>query len=176
MQVRSKNGCSDHDVLTSEYKILLLLAGFALCFFASRLAAQDYSNTAVGIQPGITYLGGEIDAINPLNGIINVHIPLISYPQRGGKLKLDFSLRQAMKLSIWVVKGNPKLDTETTYSWWNGLVGSPFWLSDDQDVTTYNVAHLYMRPYPQQGSVTDNEIRDRKSTRLNSSHLGISYA
>jgi RHS repeat-associated protein len=158
MQVRSKNGCSDHDVLTSEYKILLLLAGFALCFFASRLAAQDYSNTAVGIQPGITYLGGEIDAINPLNGIINVHIPLISYPQRGGKLKLDFSLRQAMKLSIWVVKGNPKLDTETTYSWWNGLVGSPFWLSDDQDVTTYNVAHLYMRPYPQQGSVTDNEI------------------
>src|SRR5260221_4112820 len=43
-------------------------------------------------MPFRTYHGGDIDSINLSNGKLNIDIPLISYPQRGGKLNLGFAL------------------------------------------------------------------------------------
>jgi YD repeat-containing protein len=53
---------------------------------ASGLDAQ------VGIMPFHSYHGGDIDSVNLTNGKLQVTIPLISYEQRGGKLKLDYAL------------------------------------------------------------------------------------
>src|SRR5260221_7454964 len=43
-------------------------------------------------MPFRTYHGGDIDSINLSNGKLNIDIPLISYPQRGGKLNLGVAL------------------------------------------------------------------------------------
>jgi hypothetical protein len=67
---------------------------FTLIFyFAPQPAnAQNDPNAEVGLKTFGTYNMGNIDNINVGNGALDVDIPLISYPQRGGKLKLDFSL------------------------------------------------------------------------------------
>src|SRR5690349_642344 len=54
-------------------------------------SAQDAS-TEQGIKPYGSYHGGELDSINMVNGKLILHIPLISYPQRGSKLHLGFSI------------------------------------------------------------------------------------
>jgi RHS repeat-associated protein len=56
------------------------------------LNAQQTPDIAPGIQPSQSYSGGQFDAINLQNGNLTARLPLISYPQRGGKLKLSFSL------------------------------------------------------------------------------------
>jgi RHS repeat-associated protein len=67
---------------------------FTLVFyFAPQPAnAQNDPNAEVGLKAYGSYNIGNIDNINVGNGALDVDIPLISYPQRGGKLKLDFSL------------------------------------------------------------------------------------
>ena len=55
-------------------------------------AAQDNPNFEIGLKPFGSYNMGNIDNVNLGNGSLGVDIPLISYPQRGGKLKLDLSL------------------------------------------------------------------------------------
>jgi RHS repeat-associated protein len=57
-----------------------------------RAEAQNDPNAEVGLKAYGSYNMGNIDNINVGNGALDVDIPLISYPQRGGKLKLDFSL------------------------------------------------------------------------------------
>jgi RHS repeat-associated protein len=45
-----------------------------------------------GIKPYGAYSGGDIDKVSLTNGTLDVRIPIVSYPQRGGKLKFSFSL------------------------------------------------------------------------------------
>jgi RHS repeat-associated protein len=54
--------------------------------------AQDLSGLEQGMKPYGAYHGGDIDSISMVNGNLSLHIPLISYPQRGDKLHLGFSL------------------------------------------------------------------------------------
>ena len=72
-----------------------LLAGALITMTVATGVAAGQA-IAPDLQPGLmpyqSYHGGDIDKINLSNGILNVQIPLISYPQRGGKLKLDFAL------------------------------------------------------------------------------------
>jgi RHS repeat-associated protein len=70
------------------FKILSLLN--VLCFLCLPVFAQDDPNFETGLKPFGSYHGGDIDTINLMNGNMSLKIPLISYPQRGGKLKLDF--------------------------------------------------------------------------------------
>jgi RHS repeat-associated protein len=57
------------------------------------LYAQDLpQDIASGIQQYQSYHGGTIDQVSLASGNLHAKIPLISYPQRGGKLKLDFAL------------------------------------------------------------------------------------
>ena len=54
--------------------------------------AQDIAGNEEGIKPYGAYHGGNIDTISMANGNLTLNIPLISYPQRGGKLHVGFSL------------------------------------------------------------------------------------
>jgi hypothetical protein len=73
-------------------RILCCLFAFVFVLAAQRTNAQDDPNFEIGLKPYGSYHMGQIDNINLGNGSLDVDIPLISYPQRGGKLKLDFSL------------------------------------------------------------------------------------
>lgn len=57
-----------------------------------------------GIKPYGSYEGGDIDSVSMVNGSVTLHIPLLSYPQRGGKLHVGFSL----------VYANPILQPQAT--------------------------------------------------------------
>ena len=64
----------------------------AVALLAQSVRAQDDPNFEIGLKPYGSYHMGNIDTISLANGSLGVDIPLISYPQRGGKLTLDFSL------------------------------------------------------------------------------------
>jgi RHS repeat-associated protein len=67
----------------------------ALVFFTAHVQpvwGQDDPNTQRGAKPFGTYEGGDIDIIDLSNGSLSINIPLVSYPQRGGKLGLSFKL------------------------------------------------------------------------------------
>jgi hypothetical protein len=54
--------------------------------------AQTTSDFTSGLTPYQAYHGGDIDSVNMATGSPNLHIPLISFPQRGGRLGLTFAL------------------------------------------------------------------------------------
>src|SRR6267143_3775123 len=59
---------------------------------APSLLAQTAPDLETGFNPYGSYHGGNIDSVNLANGALSLHIPFLSYPQRGA-LKLSFSLR-----------------------------------------------------------------------------------
>ncbi len=63
-----------------------------LCLFASCSLAQVSPNLEQGLKPYGSFQDGNIDSVNLFNGNTTVHIPLVSYPQRGD-LKMDFFIR-----------------------------------------------------------------------------------
>src|ERR1700733_3374411 len=69
-----------------------LFASLTLISLAPSAIAQQDQVFETGLNPYRTYQSGNIDSINVLNRGLNEDIPLISYPQRGGKLNLDFDL------------------------------------------------------------------------------------
>jgi RHS repeat-associated protein len=69
---------------------LLLL--MAVVFSAHPLNAQTLSGLEQGIKPYGSYDSGGIDSIGLANGSVTLHIPLVSYPQRGGRLHLGFNV------------------------------------------------------------------------------------
>jgi len=73
------------------FRILCILC---VCCLLSCVSthAQDNPAFEIGLKPYGSYHGGNIDTVSLGNGSLAVDIPIISYPQRGGKLKLDFSL------------------------------------------------------------------------------------
>lgn len=68
----------------------LTLASLFAC--ASYLHAQYLGDIEQGIKPYGSYHGGDIDTISMTNGALQVRIPLVSLPQRGGRLKVDYTL------------------------------------------------------------------------------------
>jgi RHS repeat-associated protein len=69
----------------------LVLFLFTL-FIVGNASAQDLSGLEQGIKPYGSYHGGDIDSISMVNGQLTLHIPLVSYPQRGGKLRMGFNV------------------------------------------------------------------------------------
>ena len=68
------------------------VASLTVISLAPSAIAQENQVYETGLNPYRTYQFGNIDSINIFNRGLNVDIPLISYPQRGGKLHLDFVL------------------------------------------------------------------------------------
>ncbi|HEY6764588.1 MAG TPA: hypothetical protein VI386_07445 [Candidatus Sulfotelmatobacter sp.] len=57
-----------------------------------RAFAQYTPDDLAGIKPTESYQHSDIDSVNLGNGSLALHIPLISYPQRGNALKVEFQL------------------------------------------------------------------------------------
>ncbi|MFZ3215140.1 MAG: hypothetical protein WA192_03685 [Candidatus Acidiferrales bacterium] len=98
----------------------LWLAAVLVLFPVSFAAAQNNIITEQGLKPYGSYHGGDIDVVNLSNGKIDFHAPVVSYPQRGGKLPMGFVLRYD--------NPTPEVDqlchppgNQCTYSWeWVG--------------------------------------------------------
>jgi hypothetical protein len=76
-----------------------LLLGLVL-YAASQLptaTAQTAPKLDDGMRPYGSYHGGEVDSISLPGGNLNIHIPIISFPQRGGKLNVEYFLRLTSK-------------------------------------------------------------------------------
>jgi hypothetical protein len=69
----------------------LFLLLFPVVFLLPSFAQTDAFSEA-GTKPYGAFHAGDIDSVSMVNGKLNLHIPLASFPQRGGKLKLDFWL------------------------------------------------------------------------------------
>jgi hypothetical protein len=76
-----------------SFRIFCLLLALPIFAFAAKSAhAQADPNFEIGLKPYGSYQMGNIDTVSLGNGSLAVDIPLLSYPQRGGKLKLDIDL------------------------------------------------------------------------------------
>ena len=74
-------------------RFLTLVCGLLFaCSNVLSLSAQDDANNEQGIRPFGSYQWNDIDHLNLTNGGLGVSIPLVSHPQRGGVLHLDFNL------------------------------------------------------------------------------------
>jgi len=61
--------------------------------FCSLIAtAQEGFDVQKGLTPYGSYKGGDIDSVNMMNGNLTLHIPLLSFPQRGKSLNLSYSI------------------------------------------------------------------------------------
>jgi RHS repeat-associated protein len=89
------------------------------CILVVALAPGVKSQTNNGLQQGLapyeSLQGGSIDTITMSSGGLYVHIPLLNYPQRGGVLKLSFSLQSNNK-TWWVQSSCPQGQT-CTHGW-----------------------------------------------------------
>ncbi len=72
-----------------------LSVAFSLAFCAYSGAQQLNVDPTLerGLKPYGAFEGGAIDSISMTNGSLNLHIPMVSYPQRGGKLHFGFYLK-----------------------------------------------------------------------------------
>ncbi|PYV67975.1 MAG: hypothetical protein DMG96_37710 [Acidobacteria bacterium] len=72
---------------------LVLSAASAVIVLGFSLFAQSYDPVLeTGIAPFQTYGGGNSDSVNLATGNLSLHIPLVSFPQRGGVLHANFLL------------------------------------------------------------------------------------
>jgi hypothetical protein len=71
-------------------KLSRIVLSFAFAFASVVSFSQVTPDMAVGITPYASYNVNDIDNVNPTNGNLFLKIPLLSYPQRGGKLRLNF--------------------------------------------------------------------------------------
>jgi RHS repeat-associated protein len=78
--------------MRSFHVVCWFVASLTVILLAPSAIAQENQVYETGLNPYATYQSGNIDSINLFNRGLNVDIPLISYPQRGGKLTLDFDL------------------------------------------------------------------------------------
>ena len=97
---------------------------FVMFVFGPVAVAQNLAGLEQGIKPYGSYEGGDIDSVSMVNGSLTLHMPLISYPQRGGKLRVGFSLIYANPmLQPWAVC-NPYAHTCSS-SGYNVVYGAP---------------------------------------------------
>src|SRR5204862_797507 len=66
---------------------------------------QDVPQFEIGLKPYGSYHGGDIDSVSLTNGNLTLHIPLYSYPQRGGKLSKSLVI-------LYKNKGDYPVDTD----------------------------------------------------------------
>jgi RHS repeat-associated protein len=74
--------------LTRHRHALVILALFLVC----GIAQSQQISLEPGITPYGTHEGGDVDTVNVGSGAVHIHIPLVSYPQRGKELSLSFSI------------------------------------------------------------------------------------
>jgi RHS repeat-associated protein len=104
--------------------------------------AQSNPNLETGFKPFSSHWNERFDSIDNVTGALTVDIPLVSYPQRGGQLGLQFGLHFR----------NPSFYTITTcspcFTQWDST-GGGFQLvdRDDLQVQESNLLNVYLTPY-----------------------------
>jgi YD repeat-containing protein len=75
-------------------RVIRCCAAAATLMFAVTSYAQypTTSDIATGLSPMAVYNVGDVDNVNPVNGNLFLNIPLLSYPQRGKQLRLNFRI------------------------------------------------------------------------------------
>jgi RHS repeat-associated protein len=112
-------------------------------------SAQDVPQSiSAGLQAYQAYHGGNIDQVNLSNGNVHVSIPLISYPQRGGKLKLSYALEfngKPESVSPVCVQNWPNPPDCSQYAWMRPPVDSysNWHIVDEQDLATTSHVMVY---------------------------------
>ena len=79
------------------HKCLAILCLFLAAVTASSQTTPDFD---IGIKPYGSYQGGDIDTVNLSSGSVNLHIPVVSFPQRGD-LDLSFYLSLNIGRTLW---------------------------------------------------------------------------
>ncbi|HXE90757.1 MAG TPA: hypothetical protein VNK82_07325, partial [Terriglobales bacterium] len=85
------------------------------------------ANLEQGLKPYGQYQGGDIDSVSLTSGNLVLHIPLVSYPQRGQNLTLDFQIVYNNK--SWEVKFYP-IPPENGYLKWTWRGSGPTVVKD----------------------------------------------
>ena len=101
------------------FALTILAVAFAGSAFAQ---APDLGN---GFVPYATMQDGAIDSMNLDNGNVILHVPIASFPQRGGKLRLTFDIVENNK--GWY-------EYNTGHSAWWAFAGSGTWVVPDQSM------------------------------------------
>lgn len=78
--------------------LVLLLVGLSMI---QTSYAQDNPIYEAGFKPYGSFEAGDIDSVNLLNGALNLNIPLVDYPQRGGALHLGFRIQYTNAIYEW---------------------------------------------------------------------------
>jgi RHS repeat-associated protein len=107
--------------------VVVLLPGFSV-----GQTTQDFNS---GFTPFQQYHGGDIDSINMATGSLNLHIPLISFPQKGTGLRLTFAINYNSTTIKRVFVGRPG----TGYYQWSPVDTNyaSVTVLDDQIFSTY---------------------------------------
>lgn len=113
-----------------------ILVVFAVLVSVPAIWSQTTPDTEEGVNPAGVYSESGIDAVSMTSGNLLLHIPVISYPQRGKQLALSFHL-------YYSNKGWTRVKDNNTYIWQNyGLSGVTF--AQDQFQST--TAQIYQNP------------------------------
>jgi RHS repeat-associated protein len=78
-----------------------VLLFFAILLLTTISTAQTNPNEDQGVKPYDSLHGGDLDSISLTNGGLSLHIPLASFPQRGG---LDLSFFVSFSNKQWYIK------------------------------------------------------------------------
>jgi hypothetical protein len=90
----------------------------------NHLRAQDNPTSGEqGLKPYGSFHGGDIDSISMANTKLNLHIPLVSYPQRGGKLHVGFTVTYTAPVYTPLVDGGTGKPPVWFASYSEGLSG-----------------------------------------------------
>lgn len=130
----------------SKYLLAVSLLAFMLVLlprlgFAQTQTTPDFNS---GFTPYQQYHGGDIDSINMATGSVNLHIPLISFPQKGSGLRLTF----AINYNSAVVK-RPRIGFGAQAYWqWSQVDTNPMSVSilDDQIYGLYENVNCQPNP------------------------------
>ncbi len=118
------------------------LAAFLL--FVPLSLAQTTPDFNSGTVPYADYHGGNIDSVDSARGNVNLHIPIVAFPQRGSALRLGF----VMKYNSAVLK-RPRIGFAAQAYWqWSTVDTNPFSVEviDDQAYGPYFAAACQPNP------------------------------
>jgi RHS repeat-associated protein len=96
-------------------KLTKCLAVAVLCLAISGLSnAQDDSILGMGFTPFGSYHGGDVDSVNLSNGFLNLHIPLVSVPQRGA---IRYEPQVIYRPAQWSIQSHCDTENSCTAFW-----------------------------------------------------------
>src|SRR5579872_1371727 len=96
----------------SATQILILFVFIPLLNTVCGAQAYIDPTLELGMKPYGTFEGGSIDSVSMTNGSLNLHIPLVSYPQRGGRLHFGFYLMYVGGSYVYTPTTSPSCKTQ----------------------------------------------------------------